>query len=111
MKYAVLIYERPGSVDGFSDSERAAISDEYWAIRDDARIVGGGHLHPADTATTLRLDKDEVLITDGPYADTKEVFGGYYVAEADDLDSVLEIARKIPAVRFGGAVEVRPMAD
>jgi hypothetical protein len=53
----------------------------------------------------------ETLITDGPFADTKEVFGGYYVLEADDLDAALEIAARLPAARLGGSVEVRPMVE
>ncbi len=54
---------------------------------------------------------DETLITDGPFAETKEVFGGYYVLEADNVDAALEIARRIPAVRLGGAVEIRPLVE
>jgi hypothetical protein len=58
-----------------------------------------------ETATTVRYGVSENLITDGPYADTKEVFGGYFVFEASDLDEVLQVARRTPAVRLGGAVE------
>jgi hypothetical protein len=69
--------------------------------------VGGGHLQPAETATTVRVQDGQSLITDGPFANTKEVFGGYYVFEVDDLDEVLEIAATVPAARMGGSVEVR----
>jgi hypothetical protein len=111
MKYAVLIYERPGSYDGFGPDERAAVSGEYTTIAHDPRVIAGGRLQPAETATTVRVDDGTALITDGPYADTKEVFGGYYIVLADDIDAVLDIARTIPAARLGGAVEVRPLAE
>ncbi len=111
MQYALLIYEKPGAYAGLTDEQRQAISAEYLAIRRDARVIGGGHLKPVDTATTLRMLDGESLITDGPFAETKEVFGGYYVLEADDVDAALEIARRIPAVRLGGAVEIRPLVE
>ena len=64
-----------------------------------------------ETATTVRFADGETLVTDGPFADTKEVFGGYYVFEADDLDAATAIAARIPAVRLGGSVEVRPIVE
>ena len=85
------------------------MSAEYLALRDDPRVVGGARLKPVETATTVRVTDGEPLITDGPFADTKEAFGGFYVLEADDLDGALEIAARIPAARLGGSVEVRPM--
>ena len=110
MRYAVLIYERPGAYDRFSDGERRAVSAEYLELARDARVVGGARLKPVETATTMRMQDGEPLITDGPFADTKEVFGGFYLLEAHDLDGALEVAAQIPAVRLGGSVEVRPMA-
>jgi hypothetical protein len=111
MQYALLIYERPGAYVGLTDDQRQAITAEYLAIRDDARVIDGGRLKPVETATTLRMVDGESLITDGPFADTKEVFGGYYILETDNVDPALEIARRIPAIRMGGAVEVRPMME
>ncbi len=111
MRYAVLIYEKPGAYDPLSPDERQLVSAEYLAIRDDPRIVGGARLQPAEMATTIRVQEGETLITDGPFADTKEVFGGYYLLEADDLDAAIEIAARIPAARLGGSVEIRPMID
>jgi hypothetical protein len=112
MKYALLICEGPGSNDGLDDAEREAITGEYMAIAAAPTTVGGAHLRPADTATTVRMDGDgELLTTDGPFADTKEVFGGWFVVEADDLDGALEVAGRIPAVRMGGCVEVRPIVE
>ncbi|HEX4212261.1 MAG TPA: YciI family protein [Candidatus Dormibacteraeota bacterium] len=111
MEYAILIYERPGSYDGLSDQEARAISAEYYAIRRDARVVGGGHLSPVDTATTVRVEGGETMITDGPFADTKEVFGGYFLLQADDLDVAVELAGRIPAARMGGSVEIRSLVE
>jgi hypothetical protein len=111
MQYAILIYEKAGAYHPLSPEERQAVSAEYLAIREDPRIVGGARLETADMATTVRVQEGETLITDGPFADTKEVFGGYYVLEADDLDAAIEIAARIPAARLGGAVEIRPMVE
>jgi len=109
MRYALLINERPGADDGLDEHERAALSAEYMAFHDDPRVIGGEHLQSAETATTVRLADGEILLTDGPFADTKEIFGGYFLVEAPDLDSALEVARRVPALRFGGSVEVRPL--
>jgi hypothetical protein len=111
MQYAVLIYVNPGSYEGLSDAERKSVSGEYFAIREDPRCVGGAQLQPVETATTIRVQDGQTLVTDGPFANTKEVFGGYYLFEADDLDAVLEIAGRIPAARMGGSVEVRPLVE
>jgi len=109
VRYAVLIYEKPDVHDPLSPGERQALSDEYMAIHEDPRVVEGARLQPAEMTTTIRMQGGETLITDGPFADTKEVFGGYYLLEADDLDAAIEIAERIPAVRLGGAIEIRPL--
>jgi hypothetical protein len=111
MRYAVLIYERPGAYDAFGDAERARITGEYMAIRRDPRCIGGARLEPIDTASTVRVHHGETLVTDGPFANTKEVFGGYFLFEADDRDAVLAIAARIPAARLGGSVEIRPLME
>jgi hypothetical protein len=111
MKYALLIYPKPGSHEALAEDEARAVSAEYWAFRDDPRCLGGAHLQPLETATTIRHGGGESLITDGPFADTKEVLGGYFVFEAADVDEVLEVAQRIPAIRLGGAVEVRPLVE
>ena len=108
--YALLIYTDPHAQDGDTDEQRQAVTDEYMAIREDPRVVGGGHLQPATTASTVRVADGNALVTDGPFADTKEVIAGYYLLEADDLDAALELAGRVPAARMGGAVEVRPFA-
>ena len=111
MKYAMLIYPKPGSHEGLGEEAATALTAEYLALRDDSRCVGGAHLQPGETATTVRHGGAENLITDGPFADAKEVLGGYFVFEASDLDAALDFAQRIPAVRLGGAVEVRPLVD
>lgn len=110
MRYAVLINERPGAYAGLSESQRAAITAEYLALRADQRVFAGERLQPAHTATTVRAGDGELALTDGPFADTKEIFGGFYLLEAANLDEALEFAGRIPAVRLGGSVEIRPLA-
>jgi hypothetical protein len=110
MQYMLLINERPGADEPLDEQARAALTAEYMAFHDDPRVVDGARLQPAETATTVRLTHGETLLTDGPFADTKEIFGGYFTVEAPDIDSALELAGRIPALRFGGSVEVRPLA-
>ncbi len=109
MQYALLINELPGAFEALDPEEQEAVSAEYLAIRSDPRVIGGAHLAPAHTASTVRVKEGDALVTDGPFADTKEVFGGYFLVEAPDLDSALEVACRVPALRFGGSVEVRPL--
>jgi hypothetical protein len=109
VQYAVLIYEKPEASDPLGPEERQALSDEYMAIHEDPRVIEGARLQPVEMTTTVRMQGGETLITDGPFADTKEVFGGYYLLEADDLDAAIEIAERIPAARLGGAIEIRPL--
>jgi hypothetical protein len=111
MQYAVLIHEKPGAYEALGDDERKAITDEYWALREEPGVLTGASLQPANTATTVRMSDGKALLTDGPFADTKEVFAGYYVLDADDLDAALAFAAKVPAVRLGGAVEVRAVRE
>ena len=112
MEYALLVHEKPGAYDVLSDEERQAVLGEYWTLRDDPRVVAGAAaLHPVETVTTVRVHDGDTLVTDGPFADTKEVFAGWYVIEADDIDAAIEIASRCPAARFGGSVEVRPVLE
>jgi hypothetical protein len=109
MQYALLIYSKPDELEALSQQEQEAVSREYWAIRDEPGVVGGAGLQPVETATTIRLQDGQTLVTDGPFADTKEIFAGFYLLEADDLDQATKLATRIPAVRMGGAVEIRPV--
>jgi len=113
MKYMLLIYvqDAPERWAELSESDQQAITDEYMAIAALPSTVAGDQLQPVQTATTVRVDNGSTLTTDGPFAETKEVLGGYYLIDADNLDAALEIAGRIPAARMGGAVEVRPVVE
>jgi hypothetical protein len=111
MKYALLIYSKPGSFEALPEADQQAALGEYFALREDPRCVDGAGLQGVDTATTVRVDNGRALTTDGPFADTKEVFGGYYVFDVPNLDEAVELAARIPAVKLGGAIEVRPVLE
>jgi hypothetical protein len=111
MKYALLIYSKPGSHEELPEAEQQAVFGEYTALREDQRCVDGAGLQPVETATTIRIQDGRTLTTDGPFADTKEVFGGYYVYDVPSIDEALEVAARIPAVKLGGSVEVRPVLE
>jgi len=111
MKYALLIYDKPGSHEALSEQELAAAYREYGALSEDPRCVGGAQLQPVETATTVEVHEGRTLTTDGPFADTKEVFGGYYVFDVSNLDEALELAARVPSARLGGKVEVRPIVE
>ncbi|TDE14333.1 YciI family protein [Jiangella asiatica] len=110
MLYALVIYAEPGHDEGLSQAQREADRAVYAALEEDARFAGGVRLQPAETATCVRVTGGRMLVTDGPFADTKEVLGGVALVEAADLDEVLEMAARVPAARLGGVVEVRPVA-
>ena len=97
--------------DGLSEAEQASILEEYMAISDAPGVTGGAQLQPFETATTVRVESGRTLTTDGPFPDTKEALGGYFLLEAPDLDAAIEMAARIPAARLGGAVEVRPVVE
>jgi hypothetical protein len=111
MKFALLIYDKPGSHEALADDERETVYGEYFALARDARCAGGAQLQPVETATTVQVQDGRTLTTDGPFADTKEVFGGYYVFDVANLDEALELAGRIPSARLGGKVEVRPIVE
>ena len=111
MKYAMLIHEKPGYVEALAEGEQKVVLAEYIALAEDPRAGGSAQLQPIETAATVRVRDGQTLTTDGPYADTKEVFGGYIVFDADNLDEAIELAARIPAARFGGAIEVRPLVE
>jgi hypothetical protein len=110
MKYALLIYGSDEEWASRSDEERAAIYQEYAALSDEPGVFGGAELQPAAVATTVRRRDNETLTTDGPFAETKEVLGGMYLLEADNLDDAIAFATRIPAARHG-SIEVRPLVE
>jgi hypothetical protein len=113
MQYMLQIYssEARDRFDRLPEDEQKAILGEYLAISQAPGVLGGAQLQPADTATTVRVEDDRTLTTDGPFIDTKEVLGGYFLYDADDLDAAIEMASRIPAARMGGAIEVRPVVE
>ena len=118
MKYMLLIHQgdapTPRSPDEWAkltEDEQKAVYADYQAVSQTPGVTPGLELAPAETATTVRVENGQTLTTDGPFAETKEELGGYYLYEADDLDSAIELAARIPAARSGGAVEVRPIVE
>ena len=115
MKYLALIYGNAERWDAMDEGEQEAMRGEYRAFADEAgqrgALVGGFELDSPTTATTLRSSDNGPLVTDGPFAETKEHLGGYFLLECDSLDDAIELASKIPAARHGGAVEVRPVKE
>ena len=112
MQYMCLIYGDENGAATLSEDDRNAMFAAYGefteSIKSSGHMVGGDALHPASTATTVRVRDGETLVTDGPFAETKEQLGGYYLLDCEDLDEALEWAAKIPSLPRGGAVEVRP---
>jgi hypothetical protein len=110
MQYALMFWADPEVAEGMSEEERAAVTREFEVLLyDDPRLVSSLRLESPDNATSVRVVGGKTLMTDGPFADTKEVMGGLAIFEADNLDEVLEIAERIPVARLGGGVEVRPV--
>lgn len=111
MKYLLLIYEAESEL---SDSERVKCYEESTALVHDlnasGHYLGANPLHPVATATSVRVRKGQSLVTDGPFAETREQLGGYFLIEAQDLDEAIRIAARIPAARRG-TVEIRPVVE
>jgi hypothetical protein len=112
MKYLALIYENEKQWETMPKDKADAMMGEYGAFTDSARksghVLGGEALQPTQTATTVRVRNGKVSTTDGPFVETKEQLGGYYLLEAKDLNEAIQVAARIPGARTGG-VEVRPI--
>jgi hypothetical protein len=115
MKYLALIYGNAERWDALDESQQEAMRDQYRSFAEDAgqrgALVSGFELDSPSTATTLRASDNGPLVTDGPFAETKEQLGGYFLLECGSLDDAIELASKIPAAHQGGAVEVRPVRE
>jgi hypothetical protein len=119
MKYMVLIYlgetptpDDPEAWGKLTDDEQKAVFADYQAINETPGVTPADvRLRPPETATTVRVEDEKTLTTDGPFVSTKEALGGWFLFEADDLDAAIEIASRVPAARMGGAVEVRPVVE
>jgi hypothetical protein len=114
MKYLCLIYDDEKKMATMSKTEGDAIMGEYFAFTDGIKksghYVGGEALQPVQTATSVRVRDGKVSTTDGPFAETKEQLGGYYLITARDLNDAIQVASKIPSARLG-TIEVRPVVN
>jgi hypothetical protein len=114
VQYVLLIYDDEQLWAGMSDEERGKVMQEYFAytndLRESGKFVDGAPLQPTQTAKSVRSRNGSPAITDGPFAETKEQLGGFYLIEADSDDEALDWAAKIPSARFG-TIEVRPVAS
>ena len=112
MKYLLLIYESEASFASLSEEERGRIFGEYMdyskRIKKNGNYVGGEALEPVATATTVRVQNGKTITTDGPFAETREQLGGFFLVEAKDLDEAIALAAAIPGARTG-SIEVRPI--
>ena len=113
MQYLLLIYQQEGSAaSAASDEEMASELADYGAFTRESRgrgqFIAGEALEPTSMATSVRIRDGQVSVTDGPFAETKEALGGFYLLECRDLDEAIEMAAKIPAARRG-TIEVRPI--
>ena len=115
MQYVLLIYQGstplPGTPEweSLSEAEQQQVYADYGALNQAEGVTPGLPLGTPSDATTVRVADGKALTTDGPFADTKEAVGGWFVFEADDLDAAIAMASKVPAARLGGAVEIRPV--
>ncbi len=111
-QYMLLIYDDPSVWQSMGEDERNGVMGEYFAytneLREAGAYVAGDALHPTDTAKSVRVRDGERLTTDGPFAETKEALGGYYLVEAASDEEALDWAAKIPSARYG-TIEVRPV--
>ena len=112
MQYMCLIYEQESQWAKMSEAEKGVMYTDYYKFSDEIKKSGhwvaGDPLEPTHTATTVRVRNGKAQTTDGPFAETKEQLGGYYIIEAKDLDEAVAIAGRIPGARIG-SIEVRPL--
>ena len=112
MQYMLLIYAEESGWESMSEDDRTSAMERYRAFTEELQAAGAmvaaDRLQPTGHATTLRIRDNERLVTDGPFAETKEQLGGYYLIEAESLDEAIEWAARIPSARTG-KIEVRPV--
>jgi hypothetical protein len=108
MQYMLLLYNDDAPIDGDEQDILRRYGAFTQEVRDNGTFVEGNRLQPASTSTTIRIRDGETLVTDGPFAETKEQLGGYYVLECENIDEALAYAAKIPAAEYG-SIEVRPV--
>ena len=114
MKYMLLIYDDTTVWERFSDGQKQQGMELYMRftneIKTSGKYISSNQLQPASAATSIRQRDGKRLVTDGPYAETKEQLGGYYLIEARDLDEAIAIAERVPSAKWG-VVEVRPVVE
>jgi len=114
MKYILLIHDDPTAWAKLSEKERGEVMTEYGRftqeIKSNGHYVGGGQLQPTTTATSVRVRDGKRLVTNGPFAETREQLGGYYLIDVPNLDQAIAIAARVPSARLG-TVEIRPIVE
>lgn len=114
MKYLCMVFYDESITNNMSANEWKALNRECEAcgqgLHESGKMLGGNALHPTPTATSLRIRDGKTLITDGPFAETKEQLAGYYLLDARDLNEAIQLASKIPPARFG-TIEIRPIRE
>jgi hypothetical protein len=112
MKYLLLIYDNEQEWGAIPEAEKQKIYMEYGKLREElvanGQFLAGSQLAPTSTATSVRVRDDKQMVTDGPFAETHEQLGGYFLIEAKDLDEATSLAGRVPSARMG-TVEVRPL--
>jgi hypothetical protein len=113
MKYMMLIYENPGTREAFFADEqmRADMNAYVDGLREAGELVGGEGLADPSAGRVVRFGDGAPAVTDGPFMEAKEYFGGYMIVDCDDIERATEIARNFPAMPLGGAMEIRPLMD
>ncbi|MAY16065.1 MAG: dehydrogenase [Oceanospirillaceae bacterium] len=114
MKYLALVYYQESAMNQMSQQEWDALNRECIAcvgsLQQSGNFLDGAPLEQSPSATTIRVRDDKLLVTDGPFAETKEQLAGYYLLEANDLNQAIQLAQKIPPARYG-SVEIRPIRE
>lgn len=114
MKYMLLIHDSEKQLSALSDDELKRVMAEYRRFTEEIRTSGhyraGSQLQPTSMATSVRVRNGKRLVTDGPFAETREQLGGYYLVEAKDLDEAIGLAERLPSARIG-TIEIRPLVE
>lgn len=110
MKYIMLIYQGPAleRQAALPEGEQKQVYADYQGINETPGVTPAPPMGLPENATTVRVEGGQTLITDGPFVGMKEAVGGLFILEADDIDAAIEVASRVPAARYGGAVEIRP---
>lgn len=112
MQYLLLIYDKESEWGTLTEAQQSAMMKEYQdftkSINESGHWRASSQLHPVSKATTVRIRDGKKMVTDGPFAETKEQLGGFYLVEAKDLDEAVALAARVPSARFG-SIEVRPL--